>query len=110
MQQKYLLNWISSDFFSNRASIAYKISSQDIETKANRKHAGILTFLWCIWQSSFIKLNGCILCNPFCVTEGGGHLVTLILPYILLLYFRDNSCVSHWLEEKEEPCSSGIQF
>lgn len=28
--------------------------------------------------------------------------MTFILPYFLLLYFRDNSSVSHWLEEKEE--------
>jgi len=27
--------------------------------------------------------------------------VTFILPYFLLLYFRDNSSVSHWLEEND---------
>lgn len=57
MQQKYLLNWISSDFFSKRASTTYKISRQDIETEANKEHAGILVFLWCIWQGSFLSLK-----------------------------------------------------
>lgn len=28
--------------------------------------------------------------------------MTFILPYFLLLYFRDNSSVLHWLEEKDE--------
>lgn len=99
MQQKYLLKWISSDFFSKRANITYKISSQDIETKAK-----IMLAFWLFSGAlgSFIRLNECNLCNPFCVTEVGGHLVTFILPYLLLLYFRNNSSISHWLEEKDE--------
>lgn len=43
----YWAGYLAISSLKGQVSI-YKIISQDVETKANKQHAGILTFLWCI--------------------------------------------------------------
>lgn len=43
----YWTGYLVISFLKGQVSL-YKIISQDVETKAYKEHAGILTFLWCI--------------------------------------------------------------